>query len=46
MSSRYAIGLDYGTNSCRGLLVDLQNGREVAQHVRSLLPTGQPVVRC
>jgi L-ribulokinase len=33
MSSRYAIGLDYGTNSCRGLLVDLEDGREVAQHV-------------
>lgn len=33
MSSRYAIGLDYGTNSCRGLLVDLRDGREVAQHV-------------
>jgi hypothetical protein len=27
------LGLDYGTNSCRGLIVDLDNGREVAQHV-------------
>jgi len=32
-SKRYAIGLDYGTNSCRSLLVDLADGREVAQHV-------------
>ncbi len=30
---RYAIGLDYGTNSCRSVLVDLTNGREVAGHV-------------
>jgi L-ribulokinase len=31
--SRYAIGLDFGTNSCRGLLVDVFSGREVASHV-------------
>jgi L-ribulokinase len=33
MKRRYAIGLDYGTNSCRSLLVDLNDGREVAQYV-------------
>jgi L-ribulokinase len=26
---RYALGLDYGTNSCRCLIVDLADGREV-----------------
>lgn len=31
--SRYAIGLDYGTNSCRSLLVDLDNGRELGSVV-------------
>ncbi len=31
--SRYAIGLDFGTNSCRSLIVDVNNGRELASHV-------------
>ncbi len=30
---RYALGLDYGTNSCRSLLVDLTDGRELASVV-------------
>ena len=30
---RYALGLDYGTNSCRCVLVDLADGREVAGSV-------------
>lgn len=31
--SRYAIGLDYGTNSCRSLLVDLDTGEELGSTV-------------
>ncbi|MBU6303212.1 MAG: ribulokinase [Verrucomicrobia bacterium] len=30
---RYAIGLDYGTNSCRSLLVDLDTGQELGSAV-------------
>lgn len=30
---RYALGLDYGTNSCRSLIADLEDGSEVASHV-------------
>jgi L-ribulokinase len=33
MSSNYSIGLDYGTNSVRTLLVNTANGREVASAV-------------
>ena len=29
----YAIGVDYGTNSCRALLVDVADGSELASHV-------------
>ncbi len=29
----YALGLDYGTNSCRALIVDLTDGRELASAV-------------
>ncbi len=32
-SARYALGIDYGTNSCRSLLVDLADGREVGSTV-------------
>lgn len=31
--SKYAIGLDFGTNSCRSLVVDVSNGNELASHV-------------
>jgi len=30
---RYALGIDYGTNSCRSLLIDLDNGVEVGSAV-------------
>ncbi|MEJ2246209.1 MAG: ribulokinase [Acidobacteriota bacterium] len=29
----YVIGLDFGTNSCRSLLVDISTGKEMADHV-------------
>ena len=30
---KYSIGLDYGTNSCRALIVDLSDGNEIASAV-------------
>lgn len=38
--SKYSIGLDYGTNSCRALIVDLSNGNEVAGSVFNY-PSGE-----
>jgi L-ribulokinase len=29
----YAIGIDFGTNSCRSLLVNVSNGKELASHI-------------
>ncbi|MDQ8733820.1 ribulokinase [Paenibacillus sp. LHD-38] len=33
MSKKFAIGVDYGTQSGRAVLIDLSNGAEVAEHV-------------
>ena len=33
MSTKYSIGLDYGTNSVRTVIVNISNGREVATAV-------------
>lgn len=40
MNKRYALGLDYGTNSCRSLLVDLETGEELGSAVFPY-PTGE-----
>lgn len=32
-TSKLVIGLDYGTDSCRALIVDTESGRELASHV-------------
>ncbi len=37
---KYAIGLDYGTNSCRALIVDINDGTELASSV-FLYPSGE-----
>jgi L-ribulokinase len=37
--AHYAIGIDFGTNSCRSLLVDVSNGKELAGHI-FLYPSG------
>lgn len=39
MMKKYAMGLDYGTNSCRSVIIDLSDGREIGTHVFSY-PTG------
>ena len=31
--AKYSIGLDFGTNSCRSLIVDISNGKELASNV-------------
>jgi len=38
--SKYVLGLDFGTNSCRSLIVDVSNGNELASSVYSY-PSGQ-----
>jgi L-ribulokinase len=38
--SNYVLGLDFGTNSCRALLVDLSDGRELAGSVFAY-PSGE-----
>lgn len=38
--SKYSIGLDFGTNSCRSVIVDIANGTELASHVFAY-PSGE-----
>ena len=38
--SKYSIGLDFGTNSCRSLIVNISNGEELASHVFNY-PSGE-----
>lgn len=38
--NKYVIGLDFGTNSCRALIVNACNGEELASHVFAY-PTGE-----
>ena len=38
--ARFAIGVDYGTNSVRALVVDLEDGNELATHVYNY-PSGE-----
>jgi L-ribulokinase len=40
MKSKYSIGLDFGTNSCRSLIVNLRSGKEIATDVFNY-PTGE-----
>ena len=40
MGMRYTIGLDYGTNSARALVVDCADGREIGTAVVGY-PSGQ-----
>ena len=37
--NKYVIGLDFGTNSCRSLIVNISDGKELANHVFSY-PSG------
>ncbi|MDR3527773.1 MAG: ribulokinase [Rhizomicrobium sp.] len=44
MDNRYAIGLDYGTNSVRALIVDVADGREIAAAIWTYAHGHQGVV--
>ncbi|MFA7421239.1 MAG: ribulokinase [Melioribacteraceae bacterium] len=39
-TNKYVIGLDFGTNSCRALIVNAANGNELASHVFAY-PSGE-----
>ncbi|WP_053217902.1 ribulokinase [Virgibacillus senegalensis] len=51
MTERYAIGIDFGSESGRAVLVSLKDGKEIADHVTHYphavmteqLPTGEPL---
>ena len=44
ITTKYTLGLDYGTNSVRTLLVDVRNGREVATAVWNYVNGTQGVI--
>ena len=44
MSAKYSIGLDYGTNSVRTVIVNTSNGREVATAVSNYAQGTQGVI--
>ena len=44
MSTKYTIGLDYGTNSVRALIVNVANGAEVASAVWGYSHVGSNVI--
>ena len=33
--SQYTIGLDFGTNSCRCIIIDINNGKEISSYVHN-----------
>ena len=35
--SKYTIGLDFGTNSCRCIIIDINNGREISTYIYKYL---------
>ena len=37
MKNRYTLGIDYGTESGRAVLVSIENGEEIAEHVTPYL---------
>ena len=39
-AKRYSIGVDYGTNSVRALVVDVGNGKEISSYVYNY-PSGK-----
>src|SRR5690606_1863174 len=43
MAAKYSLGVDYGTNSVRALVVDVATGEEIATHVYDF-PSGEAAI--